>query len=86
VQTKITNSFQTPAIEISEEKAKELPAFDLDPRLYQPSGSRYLDFYRNQHEASAFHYVRNFHGSHGYFAWQIVHGVEKVPYTVLQVW
>src|SRR5210317_635199 len=29
VQTKITNSFQTPAIEISEEKAKELPAFDL---------------------------------------------------------
>lgn len=29
VQTKITNSFQTPAIEISEEKAKELPAFDM---------------------------------------------------------
>jgi len=29
VQTKITNSFQTPAIEISEEKAKALPAFDM---------------------------------------------------------
>lgn len=29
VQTKISNSFETPAIEISQEKAKELPAFDL---------------------------------------------------------
>ena len=29
VQTKITNSFQTPAIEISEEKAKAHPAFDM---------------------------------------------------------
>ena len=29
VKTKISNSFETPAIEISQEKAKELPAFDL---------------------------------------------------------
>ena len=29
VQTKITNSFQTPALEISEDKAKDLPAFDM---------------------------------------------------------
>jgi phosphate/sulfate permease len=29
VQAKITNSFQTPALEISEEKAKALPAFDM---------------------------------------------------------
>ena len=29
VQTRISNSFETPAIEISQEKAKELPAFDL---------------------------------------------------------
>ena len=29
VKTKISNSFDTPAIEISQEKAKELPAFDL---------------------------------------------------------
>ena len=29
VKTKISSSFETPAIEISQEKAKELPAFDL---------------------------------------------------------
>ena len=29
MQTKITNSFQTPVIEISEAKAQELPAFDM---------------------------------------------------------
>ncbi len=29
VQARITNSFQTPALEISEEKAKALPAFDM---------------------------------------------------------
>ena len=29
VQERITSSFQTPAIEISEEKAKDLPAFDM---------------------------------------------------------
>ena len=29
IQTKITNSFQTPVIEISEAKAQELPAFDM---------------------------------------------------------
>jgi hypothetical protein len=68
VKTKISNSFETPAIEISQEKAKELPAFDLIRASINLAGCRNTNLYRYQHETPSFYHLRNIYGCYGYFA------------------